>query len=638
MAFIEFPDKKKLEIKDFSGKSILQIIEDNKNYVVALVDNVLRDLSYVLQGKEKEIRIFDFNSKQGKQVYWHTSSHIMAQAVKRLFPFVKVTIGPSIENGFYYDFDTNGYSFTPEDINHIEEEIRDIIKSNYPIIREEMEKEKATLLFKGMKEDYKLELLEEIPDDIVSIYRQGEFVDLCRGPHLVSTGRVSVVKLLSSSSSYWRGDEHNKQLQRIYGISFPQRAMLKDFLRKRAEAVKRDHRKLGKELDLFSIQEEVGPGLILWHPKGAVVRMVIEDFWRKEHIKRGYQLVYTPHVGKAGLWQTSGHLGFYRDNMFPSMKLEDMEYFVKPMNCPFHILIYKSRLRSYRDFPIKYAELGTVYRYEKSGVLHGLLRVRGFTQDDAHIFARPDQVEEEIEKVIEFTMFMLKSFGFTDFSVYISTMPPKHVGSEENWQLATESLRKSAEHLGIPYEVDDGAGAFYGPKIDIVIKDALGREWQCSTIQFDFNLPERFDMTFRDSNGNEQRPYMIHRALLGSFERFFGTLIEHYSGNLPLWLSPVQVAVLSVNEKVNDYAISIKEKLTEEDIRAEADVRNERIGYKIREHEKNKVPYMLILGPEELEHNNLTLRVHGKGNQGSMAFTEFIKLIKEKIIKKEVSY
>jgi len=513
--------------------------------------------------------------------------------------------------------------------------MREIIKRDLPLKREILKKDEAIKLFKNMGEDYKIEILEEIPDEYVSVYRQGDFVDLCRGPHLPSTGYVRAIKILSSSSSYWRGDETREVLQRVYGISFPDKSQLKEYMRKLEEAKARDHRKLGRELDLFSIDEDVGPGLILWHPKGATIRMIIEDFWRKEHIKRGYQPVYTPHVGRAKLWEISGHLEYYKENMYPSMKLENVEYYIKPMNCPFHILIYKSRGRSYRDLPIRYAEMGTVYRYERSGVLHGLLRVRGFTQDDAHIFCTPEQVEEEIVKVLDFTLFILKSFGFKDFNIYVSTRPEDSVGSPEMWELATESLIKAVEKLNLEYSIDEGGGAFYGPKIDVKIKDALGRDWQCSTIQFDFNLPERFDITYRDKDGKDKRPYMIHRALLGSMERFLGTLIEHYAGNFPVWLAPVQVAILPITTENEAYAQKVYEKLIDEDIRAYMDVRTEKIGYKIREAESQKIPYMLIIGKKEEETGTVSVRKHRKGDIGSMKIEDFINLIKEEINKKE---
>jgi len=632
---IFLPDGKVLEVENIKGKRILDLIPQSREYLVAKVDGKAVDLTYILEGNEEKVEVFDFKSDLGRETYWHTSAHILAQAVKELFPDVKITIGPAIENGFYYDFDLGGKTFTPEDLKKIEEKMREIIKRDLPLKREILKKDEAIKLFKNMGEDYKIEILEEIPDEYVSVYRQGDFVDLCRGPHLPSTGYVRAIKILSSSSSYWRGDETREVLQRVYGISFPDKSQLKEYMRKLEEAKARDHRKLGRELDLFSINEDVGPGLILWHPKGATIRMIIEDFWRKEHIKRGYQPVYTPHVGRAKLWEISGHLEYYKENMYPSMKLENVEYYIKPMNCPFHILIYKSRGRSYRDLPIRYAEMGTVYRYERSGVLHGLLRVRGFTQDDAHIFCTPEQVEEEIVKVLDFTLFILKSFGFKDFNIYVSTRPEDSVGSPEMWELATESLIKAVEKLNLEYSIDEGGGAFYGPKIDVKIKDALGRDWQCSTIQFDFNLPERFDITYRDKDGKDKRPYMIHRALLGSMERFLGTLIEHYAGNFPVWLAPVQVAILPITTENEAYAQKVYEKLIDEDIRAYMDVRTEKIGYKIREAESQKIPYMLIIGKKEEETGTVSVRKHRKGDIGSMKIEDFINLIKEEINKKE---
>lgn len=632
---IFLPDGKVVEVNEVKGKRILDLLPHSREYLVAKVDGKPVDLTYVLEGNEKKIEVFDFESDLGRETYWHTSAHILAQAVKELFPYVKITIGPAIENGFYYDFDLGGQTFTPEDLKKIEEKMREIIKRDLPLKREILKKAEAIELFRNMGEDYKIEILEEIPDEYVSVYRQGDFVDLCRGPHLPSTGYVKAVKILSSSSSYWRGDETREVLQRVYGISFPDKSQLKEFIKKLEEAKARDHRKLGRELDLFSINEDVGPGLILWHPRGATIRMIIEDFWRKEHIKRGYQPVYTPHVGRAKLWEISGHLEYYKENMYPSMKLENIEYYVKPMNCPFHILIYRSRGRSYRDLPIRYAEMGTVYRYERSGVLHGLLRVRGFTQDDAHIFCTPEQVEDEIVKVLDFTLFILKSFGFKDFNIYVSTRPEDSVGSPEMWELATGSLIKAVEKLNLKYSIDEGGGAFYGPKIDVKIKDALGREWQCSTIQFDFNLPERFDITYRDKDGKDKRPFMIHRALLGSMERFLGTLIEHYAGNFPTWLAPIQVAVLPITTENEAYAQKIYEILVKEEIRVYLDTRTEKIGYKIREAESQKIPYMLIIGKKEEENNMVAVRRHKRGDIGSMKIEDFINLIKEEINKKE---
>jgi len=632
---IFLPDGKVLEVENIKGKRILDLLPQSREYLVAKVDGKPVDLTYILEGNEEKVEVFDFKSDLGRETYWHTSAHILAQAVKELFPDVKITIGPAIENGFYYDFDLGGKTFTPEDLKKIEERMREIIKRDLPLKREILKKDEAIKLFKNIGEDYKIEILEEIPDEYVSVYRQGDFVDLCRGPHLPSTGYVRAIKILSSSSSYWRGDETREVLQRVYGISFPDKSQLKEYMKKLEEAKARDHRKLGRELDLFSINEDVGPGLILWHPKGATIRMIIEDFWRKEHIKRGYQPVYTPHVGRTKLWEISGHLEYYKENMYPSMKLENVEYYIKPMNCPFHILIYKSRGRSYRDLPIRYAEMGTVYRYERSGVLHGLLRVRGFTQDDAHIFCTPEQVEDEIVKVLDFTLFILKSFGFKDFNIYVSTRPEDSVGSPEMWELATKSLIKAVEKLNLKYSIDEGGGAFYGPKIDVKIKDALGREWQCSTIQFDFNLPERFDITYRDKDGKDKRPYMIHRALLGSMERFLGTLIEHYAGNFPVWLAPIQVAILPITTENEVYAQKVYEKLIDEDIRAYMDIRTEKIGYKIREAESHKIPYMLIIGKKEEENSTVSVRKHRKGDIGSMKIEDFINLIKEEINKKE---
>ena len=623
---VRLPDGEVLEIE---RDELVKFAKKN-GYYVAKVDGKLVDLALVPEDAE-EVELLDFSSPEGKEVYWHTTSHIMAQAVKELFPDVKVTIGPAIENGFYYDFDTQGRTFTPEDLKKIEKKMKEIIKKNLPLRREELPKEKAIELFRKLGEDYKIEILNEIDDDKVSVYWQGDFVDLCRGPHLPSTGFVKAVKLLSASSSYWRGDEHGPVLQRIYGISFPSKDELNEYLKKLEEAKKRDHRKLGKELDLYSINEDVGPGLVLWHPKGARIRMEIERFWIDEHLKRGYEPVYTPHVGRAKLWEISGHLGFYQENMFSPMKIENDTYYVKPMNCPFHILIYKSKVRSYRDLPIRYAELGTVYRYERSGVLHGLLRVRGFTQDDAHIFARPDQVEDEIIGVIDLSLFILKSFGFEDYEIYISTKPEKYVGDDEMWELATNSLIKAVEKAGLKYDIDEGGGAFYGPKIDIKIKDALGRAWQCSTIQFDFNLPERFDVTYRDKDGKEKRPYMIHRALMGSLERFFGTLIEHYGGNFPVWLAPVQVKILPITDQNIDYAREIFDNLFSRGYRVELDERSEKIGKKIREAEKQKVPFMLIIGREEQESGVVAVRKHGEGDIGKMKLDEFVALLDDLI-------
>jgi len=624
------------EVKDFLqskvvGRSILELAGEDQNYFVALVDGIPKDLTYRLTGNEKEVVLLDFNSEIGRETYWHTTSHIMAQAVKELFPQFKVTIGPAIENGFYYDFDTNGYNFTEEDLRNIENKMREIIKRSLPIERIELPKGEAIEYFKKIGEDYKIEILNEIPDEIVSIYKQGDFADLCRGPHLPNTSYVKAIKLLSSSGSYWRGDENNARLQRIYGISFPTEEQLQEYLNKLEEAKKRDHRVLGKELDLFSVHEEIGPGLILWHPKGAAIRRVIEEFWIKEHLKRDYQLVYTPHVGRSKLWEISGHLNYYKENMYPQMELDNQQYYIKPMNCPFHIMIYKTKVRSYRDLPIRYCELGTVYRYERSGVLHGLLRVRGFTQDDAHIFARPDQILDEIKEVVKFAYYILNRFGFKEYEVFVSTRPKDSVGSPEMWEEATKALMNALNELNIPYKIDEGAGAFYGPKIDITIKDALGRSWQCTTIQFDFNLPERFDVTYRDKDGIDKRPYLIHRALLGSFERFFATLIEYYGGNFPLWLAPIQVAVLPISEENVEYADKIYKALKDNEIRVTINRSDEKLNAKIRDAEVEKIPYMVIVGKKEMEQNLVSVRKHGVGDLGKMTLEQFLNLIKEEI-------
>ncbi len=625
---IRFPNGKVVEGE--IGKKIIDYVGKDRRYLVARIGDKLVDLTSTIT-EDVDIEILDFSSSEGKQVYWHTSSHILAQAVKELFPEAKLAIGPAIAEGFYYDFDLSGKTFTPEDLDAIEKRAREIIKRDLPIRREVLKKEDAIELFKARGETYKLELISEIEDETVSVYWQGDFVDLCRGPHLPSTGYVKQFKVLHSSSAYWRGDEHGPVLQRIYGISFPKKSMLDEYLKRIEEAKKRDHRKLGKELELFSINNDIGPGLILWHPNGAMVRHLIERFWIDEHLKRGYQLVYTPHIGRSHLWKTSGHLDFYRENMYAPMKIDEEEYFIKPMNCPFHIYIYKSKLRSYRDLPVRMAELGTVYRYERSGVLHGLMRVRGFTQDDAHIFATPEQVEDEILGVLDLAFYMLRRFGFEEFNIYVSTRPEKYVGDNDMWDLATNSLIKAVEHLNLSYDVDEGGGAFYGPKIDIKIKDAIGREWQCSTIQFDFNLPERFDVTYRDKDGKDKRPYMIHRALLGSIERFFGVLVEHYAGNFPMWLAPVQAIVMPITDDQADYAVDVAERLKAEGFRVEADLRNEKVGYKIAEAERRKVPYMMIIGRREKESGTVSLRKHGEGDLGTYSLDEIINRFQKEV-------
>jgi threonyl-tRNA synthetase len=595
------------------------------------VNGVPKDLNSALTD-DCSLEPITFASPEGKDVYRHSSSHIMAQAVKEVFPSAQVTIGPAIEEGFYYDFAFER-PFTPEDLEKIEAKTLELIKRNSSFQRKDMPRQQAIAFFKEKGEHYKAEILESIPDEQVSLYDQGNFIDLCRGPHLPSTGHVGALKLLSSAGAYWRGDERNPMLQRIYGTSFPTKAELDAHLAKLEEIKRRDHRKLGKELDLISVQDEIGPGLILWHPKGSLVRLLIENFWREHHIKQGYDLVYSPHVARLDLWKTSGHVDYYRENMFPSMKLEGGEYQLKPMNCPFHIMIFKSHLRSYRDLPIRYGELGTVYRYERTGVLHGLLRVRGFTQDDAHLFCRTDQIEEEISRVLDFTFFVLRTFGFTEFEVYLSTKPEKSVGSEENWTVATSALESALKSRGVAFQIDPGEGVFYGPKIDIKIRDVLGRSWQCSTIQVDFNNPERFDLAYTGEDGKAHRPIMIHRALMGSIERFFGILVEHYAGAFPTWLAPVQAKVLCITDNQRPFAESIVEQLKAAGFRAEADLRNEKVGFKIREAEKSKIPFMLVVGDREMQNGTVSVRGRSGANLGTVPVATAIDLIRADLTK-----
>jgi len=562
---------------------------------------------------------------EGVEIVRHSTAHVMAAAVKQLFPDALITIGPAIENGFYYDFDVDT-PFTPEDLERIEARMRDIVKAGVPFIREEVSKSRAREIFPG--EPYKEELLADIPEETVSLYRTGDFVDLCRGPHVPDSGRLGAFKLMNTAGAYWRGDSANKMLTRIYGAAFATRKELDEHLRILEEIKKRDHRKLGKELDLFSVADDIGPGLILWHPKGALVRRIMEDFWRDEHSRAGYDLVFSPHIARLDLWRVSGHTDYYRQAMFTPIDVEGQEYQLKPMNCPFHIQIYKSRMRSYRDLPIRYAELGTVYRYEPSGTLHGLLRVRGFTQDDAHLFLRPDQLDEEIFSLLDFTLFVLRAFGFDRYDIYLSTRPEKYAGTPENWDLAESALRKALERKGPPFQVDPGEGVFYGPKIDIKIKDMLGRSWQCSTIQVDFNNPERFDATYVGEDGAPHRAIMIHRALMGSLERFFGVLVEHYAGAFPTWLAPVQADVLAVTDRQNDFAREVVSRLRASGFRAEGDYRNEKLGYKIRESQISKVPYALVVGEREAAQQLVTPRRRGGEQLPSMGVDAFIDLLR----------
>jgi len=614
-----------------SNHSELEGLLKKSKAIAVRINGVRRDLTDArTAGDDDVIEAITFGSDEGREIYRHSASHVMAHAVKNLFPDVKVAIGPAIEDGFYYDFDREK-PFTPEDITAIEKEMAGIIRKNSPFVRRELSKAEAVALFRDKGEKYKVELLEEIPDDTVSVYEEDGFLDLCRGPHLPSTGRIAAYKLLSIAGAYWRGDEKNKMLQRIYGTAFQSSKDLKEYLNFLEEVKKRDHRKLGKELDLFSISDEIGPGLILWHPNGATIRRTIEDFWRDEHFKADYKILYTPHIAKLELWKRSGHFDFYRENMYSPMEVEGTDYEIKPMNCPFHLSVYKSSLRSYRDLPIRYAELGTVYRYERSGVLHGLLRVRGFTQDDAHIFCSEDQIEDEILRVLDFTLFILKTFGFDKYDIYLSTRPDKYVGSPENWERSTNALKHALETKGLIYMVDPGEGVFYGPKIDIKVKDTLGRAWQCSTIQVDFNNPERFDITFRGSDGKEHRPIMIHRALMGSLERFFGILIEHYAGAFPLWLSPVQLSVLTISEKHAPYAGTLAAGLRERRIRVELDADGEKIGNKIRKSTIRKIPYSVIIGDKEASENSVMLRRRNGENLGPFSPEGLTSFLEEEI-------
>lgn len=561
----------------------------------------------------------------------HSAAHVMAEAVQSIFPDVRFGIGPAIEDGFYYDFDLPR-SLTPDDLPVIEKKMSEIIAADSPFIQKEATKEEAKRLFAS--QSYKLELIDEIPDEKVSTYQQGAFVDLCRGPHVNSTGEIKAFKLVSIAGAYWRGDEHYPMLQRIYGVAFDTKEALDEHLKKLDEAARRDHRKLGKELDLFSIHEEAGPGLVHWHPKGAVIRRVIEDFWKDEHVKRGYDIVYTPHIAKVGLWQTSGHWDFYHDYLYSPMDVEGQKYIVKPMNCLGHILMYKTKLHSYRELPLRYAELGTVYRYERSGVLHGLARVRGFTQDDAHIFCRFDQLEEEVIRVLELTRFMIDTFGFADYKVLLSTRPEKYAGALEVWEEATETLHKALTRSGITYEIDPGEGVFYGPKIDTKIEDALGRAWQGPTVQVDFNLPQRFDVTYIGEDGQEHVVAMVHRTVLGSMERFLALLIEHYGGAFPVWLAPVQVRVIPVADRHLDYARKLEAELKSGGVRVEVDDRSERMNLKIRQAQLDKIPYMLVVGDKEVADNSVSIRRRSGEQVAAQPFDSFLETISADIARK----
>lgn len=630
MINIELKDGSKIQVEE--GLSILEIAKKiseglARKAMVGVIDGEVKDLREKIN-KDCKLEIKTFDDLEGKKAYWHTSSHIMAQAIKRLYPNTKLTIGPSIDNGFYYDFDVKK-PFSEEDLQKIEEEMKKIVKEDLKLEKYTLPREEAIKFMKEKEEPYKVELIEELPEgEEISFYKQGEFTDLCAGPHVGSTGEIKAIKLLSSSASYWRGDETKQTLQRIYGISFPKASMLEDYLNMLEEAKKRDHKKLGKELELFMIAKE-GPGFPFFLPKGMALRNVLEDFWRKKHVLNDYIEVKTPLVLNEELWHRSGHWDHYKDNMYTT-KIDEMDYALKPMNCPGGMLVYKSKMRSYRDLPIRMGELGMVHRHEKSGELNGLFRVRCFTQDDAHIFCLPEQIESEIISLIHLINEVYSIFGFT-YTVELSTRPEDSMGSDEAWELAESSLRKALEDENMEYKINEGDGAFYGPKIDFHIKDCLGREWQCGTIQLDFQMPERFDLTYIGEDGEKHRPVMLHRVIFGSIERFIGILIEHYAGAFPTWLAPVQVKILPIADAHIDYAEKLKEIFQNKGIRVEVDPRQEKIGYKIREAQLQKVPYMLVIGDKEVEANKIGVRSRTDGDIGQMDIDEFISKIEEEV-------
>jgi len=605
---------------------LISRLELSQKPVLARINGMLESLNISLE-EATEVKLIYPDSEEALDVLRHSASHLLAHAVLELFPGTMTGIGPAVENGFYYDF-LRDKPFTPQDLSTIEDKMRELARKDIPIKKVVFSKKEAVRLFKEMGQDLKAELIEERGEREVTCYQQGDFIDFCLGPHLPSTGMIKHFKILSVSGAYWRGDEQGKQLQRIYGTAFFQKKQLNDYLVLLEEAKKRDHRKLGPELELFSFDEELGGGLVLWHPKGAIARRLIEEYWREEHEKDGYEFLYTPHIAKLDVWKKSGHTEFY-DAMFPCIQTEGVEYELKPMNCPFHIMVYNSRQRSYRELPLRWAELGTVYRFERSGVLHGLLRLRGFTQDDAHIFCSADQLEEEIKKVILLSLRIIKTFGFKEYDIFLSTRPEKHVGKVEEWDEATKALQDALEDTELSFQVDEGEGVFYGPKIDIKIKDALQRSWQCTTIQLDFNLSDRFNINYVGEDGELHRPFLIHRALLGSLERFFGILIEHYNGNFPIWLAPVQVIILPISDRHNEYASSLDQRFRKEGLRSRVDLRREKIGYKIRDAETHKIPMILVVGDKEVAKGTASLRVHTLGDKGAIKVDEFLEKIKE---------
>lgn len=623
------PDGSKMELPE--GSRVLDLASAisqrlAKDAVAGKVNGELVDLSCVLEDGS-QVEIITMDSPEGLEVLRHSTAHVMAQAVKRLYPEAKLAIGPAIENGFYYDFDVD-IPFSPEDLAAIEREMQKIIEEDLEFHRETVAKDEALERLRSQNEVYKVELLEGFEDPTVSMYSQGEFTDLCRGPHLPSTGRIKAFKLMSVAGAYWRGDSSRPMLQRIYGTAFPKKSQLEDYLHRLEEAAKRDHRKLGKELDLFSIHEE-GPGFPFFHPKGMAVWRALEGFWRREHIRRGYQEIKTPIILNEQLWRQSGHWDHYKENMYFT-KIDEQDYAIKPMNCPGAILLYKERVRSYRDLPIRLAELGQVHRHELSGTLHGLMRVRAFTQDDAHLFMLPEQVQEEVIGVIDFVDYVYQQFGFK-YHVELSTRPENSMGSDELWDLATNSLREALQRKGIDYVVNEGDGAFYGPKIDFHLEDSLGRTWQCATIQLDFQMPERFDLTYIGADGEKHRPVMVHRVIFGAVERFIGILIEHFAGAFPTWLSPVQVKIIPVGADFVDYARQVAGELLDQEIRVEVDDRDEKVGYKIRSAQMEKVPYMLVVGERERETGTVAVRHRSRKDLGVMALDEFIAQIKQEI-------
>ena len=630
MIKVTLKDESILEVE--KGSTILEVAKKiseglARNAMAGKVNGEVKDLRIELENDCK-LEILTFADLDGKKAYWHTTSHIMAQAIKRLYSNVKLTIGPSIDNGFYYDFDTEN-TFSESDFEKIEEEMKKIIKEDLKIEKFTLPREEAIKLMQENGEPYKVELIEELPEDeVISFYRQGEFVDLCAGPHLMSTGKVKAVKLLSTSGAYWRGDEHNKMLQRIYGISYPKLTELEEYLNMLEEAKKRDHKKLGKELDLFMMSKE-GPGFPFFLPKGMILRNTLEDFWRKIHRENGYQEIKTPMILNEELWHRSGHWDHYKENMYTT-EIDEVDYGIKPMNCPGGMIVYKSKMHSYRDLPIRMGELGLVHRHEKSGELNGLFRVRCFTQDDAHIFCLPEQIESEITGVIKLIDKVYSIFGLT-YSVELSTRPEDSMGSDAQWNMAEEALKKVLTDLNMPYELNEGDGAFYGPKIDFHIRDSLGRSWQCGTIQLDFQMPERFDLTYIGEDGEKHRPVMLHRVIFGAIERFIGILIENFAGAFPTWLAPVQAKILPITDRNLEYAQLLSKKLEEQGIRTEIDERQEKIGYKIREAQMEKVPYMLVIGDKEMETNTVGVRERKNGDIGQMSLESFIEKIRDEI-------